>query len=170
VSVAAVLTTEERARDLAKPVVRVDAMAYGTGAGADWVFGDDFLFGGSIPCANELWRRSSYGPGDLDVAQLYDGFTHITISWIEALGLCGIGEFHDWVDEGRTIGPGGSMPLNTYGGQLGAGRLHGLGFLTEAVAQLRGDVGEERQVPDARVAVVAGAQGPQAGAMVVARD
>ena len=169
VSVAAVLTTEERARDLAKPVVRIDAMAYGTGAGADWVFGDDFLFGGSIPCARELWRRASYGPDDLDVAQLYDGFTHITISWIEALGLCGIGEFRDWVDGGRTIGPGGSLPLNTYGGQLGAGRLHGLGFLTEAVAQLRGDAGE-RQVPDARVAVVAGAQGPQAGAMVVARD
>ena len=74
-------------------------MSYGTGAGADWVFGDDFLFGGSIPCARELWRRSSYRPGDVDVAQLYDGFTHITISWIEALGLCGIGEFHDWVDE-----------------------------------------------------------------------
>ncbi len=168
VSVAAVLTTEERARDLPKPVVRLDALSYGTGAGADWVFGDDFLFGGSIPCARELWNRSDYTPADVDVAQLYDGFTHIAISWVEALGLCGIGEFHDWVDGGRTIGPGGALPLNTYGGQLGAGRLHGLGFLSEAVIQLRGDAGE-RQVPDARVAVVAGAQGPQAGAMVVAR-
>jgi hypothetical protein len=105
---------------------------------------------------------------DVDVAQVYDGFTHIAISWVEALGLCGIGEFHDWVDGGRTIGPGGAMPLNTYGGQLGAGRLHGLGFLTEAVAQLRGEAGE-RQVPDARVAVAAGAHGPQAGALVLAR-
>jgi acetyl-CoA acetyltransferase len=169
VSVAAVLTTEERARDLPKPVVRLDALAYGTGAGADWVFGDDFLFGGAIDCGRELWGRSSYRPDDVDVAQLYDGFTHIALSWVEALGLCGIGEFHDWVDGGRTIGPGGALPLNTYGGQLGAGRLHGLGFLSEAVIQLRGEAGA-RQVPDARVAVVAGAQGPQAGAMVVARD
>ncbi len=85
VSVAAVLTTEERARDLPKPVVRLDALSYGTGAGADWVFGDDFLFGGSIPCARELWNRSDYTPADVDVAQLYDGFTHIAISWVEAL-------------------------------------------------------------------------------------
>ena len=56
---------------------------------------------------------------DVDVAELYDGFTHITISWIEALGLCGIGEFGDWVDGGKRIGPGGSLPLNTNGGQLG---------------------------------------------------
>ncbi len=104
---------------------------------------------------------------DVDVAELYDGFTHIAISWLEALGLCGIGEFHDWVDDGARIGPGGSMPLNTYGGQLAAGRMHGLAFLNEAVLQVRGDAGD-RQVPDARVAVVANAHGPQCGAMVVA--
>jgi acetyl-CoA acetyltransferase len=165
-SCAAVLTTVERARDLPQPAVIVDAMAYGTGAAADWVYADDFVFGGTIPCSEALWARSSFGPWDVDVAELYDGFTHITISWIEALGLCGIGEFHDWVDDGRTIGPGGSMPLNTYGGQLAAGRMHGLAFLNEAVVQLREDAGE-RQVPDARVAVVANAHGPQCGAMVL---
>ena len=116
----------------------------------------------------ELWRRSSVTAADVDVAELYDGFTHIAISWLEALGLCGIGEFHDWVDDGARIGPGGSMPLNTYGGQLAAGRMHGLAFLNEAVLQVRGDAGD-RQVPDARVAVVANAHGPQCGAMVVRR-
>jgi acetyl-CoA acetyltransferase len=166
---AAILTTGERARDLAKAPVYVDALAYGTGGNPDWVYADDFMFGGTVPAGQRLWATSSLTPADVDVAEIYDGFTHITISWIEALGLCGIGEFGDWVDGGRTIGPGGSLPLNTHGGQLAEGRMHGLAFLTEAALQLRGECGV-RQVPDARVAVVANAHGPQAGAMVLRRD
>jgi acetyl-CoA acetyltransferase len=163
---AAIITTAERAADLPQPVVVVDAMAYGTGANPDWIYAEDFLFGGTRPCADRLWSTSSVRPDDVDVAELYDGFTHIAISWVEALGFCGIGEFGDWVDEGRRIGPGGSLPLNTHGGQLTEGRLHGLGFLTEAVLQLRGHCGV-RQVEGARVAVVANAHGPQCGAMVL---
>jgi acetyl-CoA acetyltransferase len=103
---------------------------------------------------------------DVDVMELYDGFTHITISWIEALGFCGIGEAGDFLEKGRRIGPGGELPLNTHGGQLTEGRLHGLAHLLEAVSQLRGECGE-RQVPDARVAVVTNGQGPQCGALVL---
>jgi acetyl-CoA acetyltransferase len=168
-SVAAVLTTRERAADLAKPAVLVESLAYGTGANPDWVFTDDFVFGGTRTAGQRLWSRTSLRPDDVDVAELYDGFTHITMSWVEALGLCGIGEFGDWVDGGATIGPGGPLPLNTHGGQLTEGRLHGLAFLTEAVLQLRGECGV-RQVPDARVAVVANSHGPQAGAMLLRRD
>ena len=163
---AAVLTTEERARDLRHAPVLVEALAYGTGKRADWLYADDFLFGGTVPCARALWSRTDLTAADVDVAELYDGFTHITISWLEALGLCGIGEFHDWVDAGARIGPGGSLPLNTYGGQLAAGRMHGLAFLTEAVEQLRGECGA-RQVPGAQVAVVSNAHGPQAGAVLL---
>ncbi|HEY2330544.1 MAG TPA: thiolase family protein [Acidimicrobiales bacterium] len=166
---AAVLTTAERAADMAQTPILIDSMAYGTGSNPDWLYADDFLFGGTIPCGQRLWERASVRPEDVDTAQLYDGFTHITISWVEALGLCGIGEFHDWVGDGQRIGPGGSMPLNTTGGQLAEGRLHGLGFLCEAVLQLQGRCGD-RQIPDARVAAVANAHGPQAGAMVLRRD
>ena len=163
---AVVLTTRERAADLPHRTVLVDSLAYGTGGEPDWLYGTDFLFGGTRPCAERLWSRASVGPADVDVAQLYDGFTHITISWVEALGLCGIGEFHDWVGDGSRIGPGGDLPLNTHGGQLAEGRLHGLAFLAEAVAQLRGECGA-RQVDGADVAVVANAHGPQSGAMVL---
>ncbi len=163
---ATVITTAERARDLRKRPVAVDAIAYATGPNPDWLQAEDFIFGATRRCAERLWSRASVTANDVDLVELYDGFTHITISWIEALGFCGIGEAGDFLDKGRRIGPGGDAPLNTHGGQLAAGRLHGLAHLVEAVSQLRGECGE-RQVPDARVAVVTNAHGPQCGAVVL---
>jgi acetyl-CoA acetyltransferase len=168
-AVATVITTAERARDLRQRAVLVDSMSYGTGPEVDWIFGADYLYGGTVPCARRLWDRSSYRPGDVDVAQVYDGFTSVTLQWIEALGFCGIGEFGDWIGDGSRIGPGGDLPVNTAGGQLAEGRLHGVSFLNEAVLQLRGDCGE-RQVPGARVAVVASGLYPQCGAMVLTTE
>jgi acetyl-CoA acetyltransferase len=163
---AVVITTAERARDLRKRPVAIDAIAYATGPNPDWLQAEDFIFGATRRCAERLWSRASVTANDVDLVELYDGFTHITISWIEALGFCGIGEAGEFLDKGRRIGPGGELPLNTHGGQLAAGRLHGLAHLVEAVSQLRGE-GGERQVPDARVAVVTNAHGPQCAALVL---
>ncbi|MGW0045467.1 thiolase family protein [Rhodococcus sp. NPDC003348] len=165
---AVVVTTAERAAYLAQVPVTIDSSSMGTGAHPDWTFTPDFVFGGTRRCSENMWRKASVGPADVDVAELYDGFTHITISWVEAMGLCGIGEFGEWVDQGRTIAPGGRLPLNTTGGQLAEGRLHGLSFLAEAVVQLRGQAGA-RQVPGAEVAVVANGFGPQCASMVLTR-
>ena len=163
---AVVVTTGERARDLRKKPAYVDAIAQASGPRPDWVQAEDFMYGATRRCADRLWSRASVTAKDVDVALLYDGFTHITISWIEALGFCGIGEAGGWLDQGRRIGPGGELPLNTHGGQLAEGRLHGLRHLVEAVFQLRGECGQ-RQVPDARVAVVTNGHGPQCGALVL---
>ncbi|ABW13869.1 protein of unknown function DUF35 [Parafrankia sp. EAN1pec] len=167
-AVACIVTTAERARDLRQRPVLVDAMAYSNGVAPDtrWAFGEDFLFGSARRCADRLWSRSSFTAADVDLAQLYDGFTHVTLSWVEALGFCGVGEFGDWVEEGKRIGPGGELPVNTGGGHLAEGRVHGIQLLTEAVLQLRGQAGE-RQVPDASVAVVTNAFGAQTAGMVV---
>ncbi|KUH67670.1 hypothetical protein AU184_09535 [Mycolicibacterium novocastrense] len=165
-AVATVITTAERAKDLRQPAVLVDAMSYATGRGADWVFDVDFLYGGMPDCAQRLWRRSSVTIDDVDVAQLYDGFTPVTVAWIETLGACARGEFGDWVGDGKRLAPGGDFPLNTAGGQLAEGRLHGIGLLNEAVLQLRGQ-GGARQVPEAQVALVASGLYPQCGAMVL---
>jgi acetyl-CoA acetyltransferase len=165
-AVATIITTAERAADLRQRPVIVDAMTYATGRGADWAFDTDFLYGGTFDCAERLWERSSVSVDDVDVAQLYDGFTMVTVSWIEALGACGRGEFGDWVGDGSRLGPGGDFPINTAGGQLAEGRLHGISFLNEAVLQLRGQC-EDRQVPGAEVAVVASGLYPQCGAMVL---
>ena len=163
---AVVITTADRAADAPKRPFWIDAIAMGMGWKPDFTYTDDFLFGGTQQSAATMWKRSSVTPADVDVAELYDGFTHIAMSWVEAMGLCGVGEFGDWVDGGKTIGPGGTLPLNTSGGQLAEGRLHGLGFLAEAAAQLRGECGQ-RQVPDAQVAVVANGFGPQTGSCVL---
>jgi acetyl-CoA acetyltransferase len=103
--------------------------------------------------AAHLWSRTSLRPSDVSVAELYDGFTFNCLSWLEALGFCGIGEARDFLDTGKNIARDGLLPLNTHGGQLSHGRTHGMGLMHEAIVQLRGE-GGERQVRDARVAVV----------------
>jgi acetyl-CoA acetyltransferase/uncharacterized OB-fold protein len=99
-----------------------------------------------------MWTRTSLRPSDVDVAELYDGFSFNCLSWIEALGFCGIGEAKDFLDGGANIARDGVLPLNTHGGQLSHGRTHGMGLIHEAVSQLRGEAGD-RQVANAKVAV-----------------
>jgi acetyl-CoA acetyltransferase/uncharacterized OB-fold protein len=118
--------------------------------------------------AAHLWTRTSLRPDDVDVAELYDGFTFNAVSWLEALGFCGLGEAADFLDGGTTIALDGKLPLNTHGGQLSAGRTHGFGFLAEAIAQLRGEAAE-RQVADAQVAVVTTGGGTPGGALLLRR-
>lgn len=129
---------------------------------ADWM--------ASYPTGKELWKHTDYKPGDVDTAQLYDGFSFLTLTWIEALGFCEIGEGGRFIEGGQRISRSGELPLNTSGGQIGSGRLHGFGFAHEAVVQLR-KKGGERQIPgDPRVAVAASGGGPLATALLLARD
>ncbi|HUR76868.1 MAG TPA: OB-fold domain-containing protein [Acidimicrobiales bacterium] len=116
-----------------------------------------------------LWTRTSMRPADVDVALIYDGFTFNAISWIEGLGFCGLGEAKDWLDGGKRIALDGEVPVNPHGGQLSEGRTHGFGFIYEAVAQLREEAGE-RQVPNARTAVVTSGGGTPSGVLLLRRD
>lgn len=118
----------------------------------------------------ELWSKTDYKPKDVDTVQFYDGFAFFPISWLEALGFCEIGEGHKFIEGGTRIAIDGELPLNTGGGQIGAGRLHGFGFAHEAVLQLRGQ-GGDRQIPgDPKVAVATSGGGPLAAALLLARD
>jgi acetyl-CoA acetyltransferase/uncharacterized OB-fold protein len=119
--------------------------------------------------ATHLWSRSSLTPADVDVALLYDGFSFNCLSWLEGLGFCGIGEGKDFLDGGKNIALDGVIPLNPHGGQLSAGRTHGMGFIVEAVTQLRGD-GGERQVKDAEVAVVSSGGLTPSGVMLLTNN
>src|SRR3546814_1883459 len=107
-----------------------------------------------------MWGRPDLTPGDIDVAQLDDGFTVLTIAWLEALGLCGDGEAGPFVEGGSRIALDGELPLNTYGGQLSAGRMHGYWVLHEACVQLRGLGGDRQVATQPEVAAVSNGGGP----------
>jgi acetyl-CoA acetyltransferase len=114
-----------------------------------------------------LWERTDLTPADVDLAQLYDGFSILTVLWLEALGFCGEGEAGGFLAGGARIALDGELPLNTAGGQLSSGRLHGLGLVHEACLQLRGRAGE-RQVPGRHeVAAVSNGGGPIGGALLL---
>ena len=113
-----------------------------------------------------MWARTDLKPADVDVAELYDGFSFITLAWLEALGFCGQGEGGPFIEGGERIALDGQIPLNTHGGQLSAGRLHGYGFLHEACVQLWGEAATDRSSAGGRpeVAVAAPAVGRSAAA------
>ncbi|WP_299559917.1 OB-fold domain-containing protein [uncultured Mycolicibacterium sp.] len=151
-AVAVVVSAVEAARDLPRKPVLVEAVGTQIIERTDWDQTTLTHEPQVLGQAAHLWSRTTLRPGDVDVAELYDGFTFNCLSWIEALGFCGIGEAKDFLDGGRNIARDGVLPLNTHGGQLSHGRTHGMGLIHEAVTQLRGEAGE-RQVPGARVAV-----------------
>jgi acetyl-CoA acetyltransferase len=97
-------------------------------------------------CAEMLWSRTDLQPADVDIAEIYDGFTVYAVRWLEALGLTPRHQTGEFIRDGHRISLTGELPISTGGGQLSAGRLHGYGALLEACIQLRGD-GGARQVP-----------------------
>lgn len=122
------------------------------------------------PTGKDLWSRTDYRPKDVDTVQFYDGFAFFPITWLESLGFCEVGEGHHFIDGGKRIALEGELPLNTGGGQLGAGRMHGFGFAFEAVTQLRGKAGDRQIKGNPRVAVATSGGGPLAAALLLARD
>jgi acetyl-CoA acetyltransferase len=100
-----------------------------------------------------IWRTSGMRPADVDAAMLYDGFAPDVYFWLEGLGFCGEGEAHQFVQDGR-IEIDGAFPVNTFGGSLSEGRLHGIGHWIEATRQVQGRAGE-RQVAKADNVLVA---------------
>jgi acetyl-CoA acetyltransferase len=146
--------------------VRIAAMA-GSVDRHSWDQGE---FMANYPTGTDLWKQTDYTQADVDTVQLYDGFSFLALTWLEALGFCEVGEGGRFIEGGKRIALDGELPLNTFGGQLGAGRLHGFGFAHESVVQLRG-LGGERQIPgDPRVAVATSGGGPLATALLLARD
>ncbi len=155
---AVVLTSLDRARDLARPPVRV--LGYGERTtNTSMTAVRDLTTTGAAGSGSDAFSRAGVTPADVDVLEVYDSFTITAALTVEALGFCGRGEVLDLVADGR-IRPGGALPLNTNGGGLSYCHpgQYGVLLLVEAVRQLRGDCGE-RQVPGAEIAVAHGTGG-----------
>jgi acetyl-CoA acetyltransferase len=159
-AVALVITSAERAADLASKPVLISAVAVGAGSTLT-SNGVNHLRSGAHNLASTLYERAGVSPSDVDVAELYDAFTPLVPIQLEAYGFCAEGEGADLVLSGATKRTG-ALPVNTHGGHLSEGYVHGLNHVAEAVNQLRGDCGD-RQVPNANIALSTGAPGLGSG-------
>lgn len=154
-----VVSRAEHAAALDHPGVVVEAL--------DCAHHDRFLWEGGQDIArlnsrwSTIWDRTDFTADDVDCASLYDGFSVFVLCFLEDFGFCGYGESGDWVADPARFSLGGQLPINTAGGQLSGGRLHGFGHLHESCVQARGE-GGDRQVDGAGL-VACGVGGANSG-------
>lgn len=166
-STAVVLSRADAAADLRRPPVRIEAVGMGLRGRFSWDNWADLTTMASAGAADAMWSRTDLRPSDVDVAELYDGFSILTLIWLESMGFCGKGEAASFVEGGANIARDGVLPLNTQGGQLSGGRLHGFGYVHEACTQLWGLGGERQLSRELEVAAVGVGGGPYGAAMLL---
>ena len=169
---AVVVTSAERARDGAQPPAMIHAVAQ---ASADDVQGAMFMPSvfrrglttqPSANVASTLYRRAGLAPRDVDVAQLYDCFTITVLIQLEDYGFCPKGEGGPFAASGA-LNLGGAVPINTAGGNLSEGYIHGLNHIVEDVKQIRGT--STAQVAGAEVSLVTSGLPPASSAMILTK-
>jgi acetyl-CoA acetyltransferase len=167
---AVVVTTRERAASLRQGPVLIRGAVWGPGHTRFCAGQEDLTESGARYSAPRLFRSAGVGPDEIDVAELYDAFTYAVVVQLEDYGFCPKGEGGPFAASGA-IARTGTLPVNTHGGLLSEGYMHGLNHICEAVAQLRGEAGP-RQVPGAELALStseAGNLGGHTSALILER-
>jgi acetyl-CoA acetyltransferase len=158
---AILLVSSERARYLKKKPVYVLGVAQGAAKGwGDLLENDDddqYATVGFKSVAHHLWRQTGLKPSDIDVAQVYENFSAQAVASIVDHGFCSWEEAGDFIRFENLIAPTGKLPINTSGGNIGQGFIHGIGIMVECVHQLRGE--SANPVPDAKTCLLAGGPG-----------
>jgi acetyl-CoA acetyltransferase len=166
-----VFTSAERARDLPHHPVLVSGFGMGTPTTRrlpqHWPLDD--IMDTAFETARRLWEHSGLRPGDVDLPQVYDGFSPFVWFWLEALGFCPLGEAHSFVTSGGidSDAPDG-LPALSGGGALGNGRMHGVPQMLEVYLQLAGRAGD-RQRDGAEVGVACHSSPHYGGAVAYRR-
>jgi acetyl-CoA acetyltransferase len=169
--VAIVVTSAERAADLAQPAVVISGAAQGSGAD-QYVMTSYYRDGlDGLPemgvVGRQLWQQAGLSPADIDTAILYDHFTPFVLIQLEELGFCARGEAAAFI-AGGGLELDGALPTNPHGGQLGEAYIHGMNGIAEGVRQVRGSA--VNQVADvANVLVTAGTGVPTSGLVLSSR-
>jgi acetyl-CoA acetyltransferase len=170
---AVLVSSLQTARQLETAPVVVQGAAWSTGprAGldiADLLTWPDYSRICQHYLADRLWQSSGLGPRDIDIAEIYDCFSCMVLFAVEGLGIAARGGAGEFIRSGATK-PGGELPLNTHGGLLCEGYLHGMNTLGEAVQQLQGNAGARQVAAAGRCVVTSGAMG-DGSALVLVRD
>ena len=170
---AVVVTSSDRAVDLRQPRVLIAAgaqgMVHGDGPARQSRPASLWTSAGMTSIARDLYRAAGIGPDDIDVAQMYENFTGQVVMALEDFGFCGRGEGGPFVESGAIDWPDGSLPINTSGGNLAEGYIHGLSLVIEGVRQIRGT--STAQVQGAANCLVAsGPSAPPSSALVLSGD
>lgn len=161
-AVAIALVRADRAKDLPHRPVLVQGAAWGGGITVVNNGHTDLTRSPAGPIAERVYAAAGLGPSDVELAELYDCFTYNVLSQIEGYGFAEPGGVPDKLRDGAFDRATGQLPLNTHGGLLSEGYLHGLNHVYEAVEQVRGEAGH-RQVERHDVALVTGQLGYVSG-------
>lgn len=156
---AVILVSAERAKDLRQtPAYLLGAPM---GAAQGWGMLEEnhnpYWSAGFQGVADRLWRETGYGPGDVDVAQIYENMTGMGVSALIEHGFCTPRSAGDFITFDNLVAPSGRLPINTSGGNLAEGFNHGMSLVNEAVRQIRGT--STNQVPGANLSLMTGGPG-----------
>ena len=167
---AVVITTPERAKHLLHPPVLIAAGGMGAGPWSDRAMIKDIESAETeaTVIADHVFKDAGVAHEDIDVLFLYDHFTPLVLMALEEYGFCGRGMGKDFISDGCLRWPNGALPLNTSGGNLSEGYIHGMQNNIEAVRQLRGH--SHCQVEGAQHAFVAAGNGIATTAMILRRE
>lgn len=158
---AILVVSADRARDLRKPPVYIQAVAQGAASGwGDLLENDDddqYATAGFRSVARRLWAQSGLSARDIDVVQVYENFSAQGVAALIDHGFCGYEDVAEVIRFENLIAPDGKLPVNTSGGNFAQGFIHGFGLVVEAVRQLRGE--SANPVPGARTCLMTGGPG-----------
>jgi acetyl-CoA acetyltransferase len=156
---AVIVTSAERARDLAKTPAYILSAPMGAlaGSGALEENISPYSTAGQAGVARRMWAESGYGPQDVDVLQVYQNMTGMGVGALIDHGFCTFENAGEILRFQNLIAPSGGLPMNTSGGDLAEGFIHGMGLVAEAVRQLRGE--STNQVPGAKLSLMTGGPG-----------
>jgi acetyl-CoA acetyltransferase len=158
---ALLLVSAERARDLRRRPVYLQAVAQGAAKGwGDLVENDDedqYVTAGFRSVARRLWDQSGLTPADMDVVQVYENFSAQGVMALIDHGFCTYENVAEVVRFENLIAPSGRLPINTSGGNFAQGFIHGIGLPIEAIRQLRGE--SANPVPGAKTCLLTGGPG-----------
>ncbi len=168
---AVIVVSAEKAKQLKSQPAFIASAVQGTGSRAEMMTSyqrkDLARLEESEAAAKELYPVAELTPADIDVAEIYDPFMPMVLMQLEAYGFAERGHAPDLLREGRLELDGG-MPMNTHGGHLGEGYLHGFGHIVEAVRQIRGTA--VNQVPDVKTVLVTAGVGVPTSAIILSRE